>query len=340
MAHGTPHRRPLGVTPARTVVVAAATVLLVLALGVVPTSLASAATVPVSRADPYLILGWASPPDPTAVMSVTGVRDFTLAFVLAGRGCTPMWDGTRPLLGGSDAASIAAIRGAGGDVSVSFGGWSGRKLGTACKTAAALAGAYEQVIGAFGLHAIDVDIEHTEFTRAATRLRVLTALRLVQLADPGVEISVTFGSAPNGPDATGKSLLADAASVGFVPFAWTIMPFDFGVPVSDMGGTSVAAAQGLHADLMATFQMDSATAYAHLGISSMNGRTDEADETVSVTDYQTILAFAEANHLARLTFWSVNRDRSCPPGTAPGDTCSGIAQADYRFTALTAGYTG
>ncbi len=340
MAHGTPHRYAFGASAARSVVAMAAAVFVILALGVVPTTRASAATVPVSRANPYLILGWANPPDPTAVMSATGVRDFTLAFVLAGRGCTPRWDGTRPMLGGSDAASIGAIRGAGGDVSVSFGGWSGRKLGTTCKTAAALAGAYEQVIGDYGLQAIDVDIEHTEFTKSTTRLRVVTALRLVQMADPGVEISVTFGTTPNGPDATGKSLLADAASVRFVPFAWTIMPFDFGVAISDMGGTSVAAAQGLHNDLMATFHMDSATAYAHLGISSMNGRTDEADETVSVTDYQTILAFAEANHLARLTFWSVNRDRPCPSGTAPGDTCSGIPQADDLFTTLTAGYTG
>jgi chitinase len=340
MAHTTPQHRAPGAAPTRTAIVAVAAVLFILTLGVVPAPRASAATVPLTRADPYLILGWASPPDPTAVMAATGVREFTLAFVLAGHGCTPKWDGSRPMLGGSDATSIAAIRGAGGDVSVSFGGWSGRKLGTACRTAAALAAAYEQVIAAYGLHAIDVDIEHTEFTRATTRLRVVTALRLVQVADPGVAISVTFGSAPTGPDATGRSLLADAASVGFVPFAWTIMPFDFGVPISDMGATSVAAAQGLHADLMATFHMDPATAYAHLGISSMNGRTDEADETVSVTDYQTILAFAEANHLARLTFWSVNRDRSCPSGTAPGDTCSGILQADYLFTTLTAGYTG
>lgn len=325
---------------ARRLSVAVVSALVALVASVVPTIHAGASTAPVSRAAPYLILGWGSPPVPTAVMSATGVRDFTLAFVLAGRGCTPKWDGKRPLLGSSDAAAIAAIRAAGGDVSVSFGGWSGRKLGGACKTAASLAGAYEQVISAYGLHAIDVDIEHTEFTNRTTRLRVVTALHLVQVADPGVEISVTFGTTPTGPDKFGRSLVADAATVGLVPYAWTVMPFDFGVPESDMGATSVVAAEGLHADLMTTFSMSSATAYAHMGISSMNGQTDEADETVSPTDYQTILAYARANHLARLTFWSVNRDRSCPSGTAPGDTCSGIAQGDDLFTTLTAGYTG
>jgi len=301
---------------------------------------AGADPVPVSRAAPYLALGWGDPPDPVAVMGATGLHGVTLAFMLSGRGCTPEWDGSRPLAGGSDAAAIAAVRAAGGDVSVSFGGWSGRKLGTACKTAGALAAAYQQVIATYGLHAIDVDIEHGEFTNARTRLRVVTALRQVQVDDPAVEITVTFGTTPTGPDKHGRSLLADAAAVGLQPYAWTIMPFDFGVPESDMGSATVAAAEGLHADLMAAYGWDAATAYAHMGISSMNGVTDEADETVSPADYATILAYAAGHHLARVTYWMLDRDRSCPTGTAPGDTCSGIAQTPWEFASLTAGYTG
>jgi len=300
----------------------------------------AASTPPVSRAAPYLTLGWGNPPDPTTVMATTGLHAVTLAFMLAGKGCSPRWDGTRPLLGGGDAASIAAIRAAGGDVSVSFGGWSGRKLGTACRTPTALAAAYEQVIDAYRLHAIDVDIEHAEFTNAATRLRVVTALRRVQLDDPTVEITLTFGTTPTGPDAHGTSLLADAASVGLQPYAWTIMPFDFGVPETDMGATSVAAAEGLHADLVAAYGEDSATAYAHMGISSMNGVTDESDETVSAADYRTILAYASLHHLARVTFWMLDRDRTCPTGTAPGNSCSGIVQTPWEFSSLTAAYPG
>lgn len=340
MTHGSHDPDPIRPRCLRNAIRAVVWLLLAVVAALVPGTRVGASSAPVSRAAPYLYLGWGSPPDPVAVLSATGVRDFTLAFVLAGHGCTPKWDGTRPLLGGGDAASIAAIRNAGGDVSASFGGWSGRKLGSTCRTPAALAGAYEQVIDAYGLRAIDVDIEHTEFTNRTTRHRVVTALHLVQAADPGVEISVTFGTGPSGPDATGRSLLADAASVGFVPYAWTIMPFDFGLQVSDMGATTVAAGDGLHADLMSTFSMDSATAYAHMGISTMNGLTDEPDETVGVADYQRILTYARTNHLARLTFWSVNRDRPCPSGAAAGDSCSGIAQSPGQFTALTAGYTG
>ncbi|MGD0880357.1 MAG: chitinase [Acidimicrobiales bacterium] len=305
-----------------------------------PAPVASAATAPVGQAAPYLTLGWGDPPLPTAVMAATGIRDFTLAFILAGHGCVPLWDGTRPLLGSSDAASVAAIRAAGGDVSVSFGGWSGKKLGTVCSTPAALAAAYGKVVSAYGLQAIDIDIEHGEFTSAATRKRVVAALAELQATDPPLQISITFGTTPTGPDADGTSLIHDAAVLGFQPYAWTIMPFDFGAPESDMGATSVAAAQGLHDDLMAAYGESSSAAYAHMGISSMNGRTDETDETVSLADFQTILTYAQDNHLARLTFWMVDRDRPCPAGTAPGNTCSGIAQAPYAFTALDARFQG
>jgi chitinase len=310
----------------------------VIAGPVVPT--ASAAAGPVSRAAPYLTLGWGSPQSPPAIMAATGIHDFTLAFIGAGRGCDPLWDGTRSLLGGTDAASITAIRAAGGDVSVSFGGWSGRKLGSVCRTPAALAAAYGHVVSAYGLRAIDIDIEHGEFTSARTRVRVIAALGILQSAYPNLEITVTFGTDPNGPSPAGASLIADAASIGFQPFAWTVMPFDFGVPVSDMGATSVAAAEGLHATLMAAYGESSSTAYVHMGISTMNGKTDEADETVGSGDFLAMLAYSRNNHLARLTFWMVNRDRPCLPGLVAGNTCSGIAQTAGEFTALDAGFVG
>ncbi|WP_399079113.1 ricin-type beta-trefoil lectin domain protein [Streptomyces zaehneri] len=69
----------------------------------------------------------------------------------------------------------------------------------------------------------------------------------------------------------------------------------------------------------------------------MNGITDNS-ETVTVADFRTILAYAQQRHLARLTFWSVNRDRPCTGGGA--DTCSGIAQQPWDFTRVFAQYAG
>ena len=72
----------------------------------------------------------------------------------------------------------------------------------------------------------------------------------------------------------------------------------------------------------------------------MNGETDESDETVSVADFQSILSFAQANHLARLTFWSVNRDRPCGGSDTTSDSCSGISQPPLAFTGMVAEYHG
>jgi hypothetical protein len=116
---------------------------------------ALAAAQPVDMAAPYEYLGWGSPQAPASVLAASGVSDLTLAFVLSRGACNPEWDGSRPLLGGSDQAAIASIRAAGGDVVASFGGWSGKKLGNSCRTPAALAGAYQKVIDAYALRSID-----------------------------------------------------------------------------------------------------------------------------------------------------------------------------------------
>src|SRR5262249_24319241 len=62
----------------------------------------------------------------------TGVKQFNLAFITSGGGCTPKWGGVTDV--GSDpvAAKIDDLRAAGGDVRVSFGGASGSELGSAC----------------------------------------------------------------------------------------------------------------------------------------------------------------------------------------------------------------
>src|SRR4051795_6049421 len=86
-------------------------------------------------AAPYLMPQSNNPPDPVTVMNATGLKAFQLAFILApnGGGCSPTWDGTRSVSSDTQAAAlISKIRGAGGDVSVSIGGFGGTKLGQTC----------------------------------------------------------------------------------------------------------------------------------------------------------------------------------------------------------------
>jgi chitinase len=294
----------------------------------------------IGRAAPYEYLGWGSPQKPTEVMKATGIRAFTLAFMLAKGGCHPAWDGSRPLTGGHDQAAIRSIRAAGGSVVVSFGGWSGAKLGVRCHTATALAAAYEQVIDTYALKAIDIDIEHTEMASGAVRQRVVNALIMMRQDEARpIAIYITLGVTMNGPDAPGHDLIRRAARAHLAVTGWTAMPFDFGAPVHHMGAVSLKAAEGLKRTLMANYHESADAAYRTMGISSMNGNTDEADESITVQDFHMMLAYARLHHLARFSFWAINRDRPCGHhGTA--DSCDGIARPQYTFTRIIAHFHG
>ncbi|MGI8667127.1 MAG: ricin-type beta-trefoil lectin domain protein [Jatrophihabitans sp.] len=285
---------------------------------------------------PYLYNGWGNPPDPTTIMSATGVRWFTLAFVLSNGSCNPQWDGSRALTGGVDQATIARIRGAGGDVVPSFGGYSGNKLESSCTSAAALAGAYQKVINAYGLKAIDIDIEADAYSNATVQQRTVDALKTVRASNPGIVEYVTFGSGQSGPD---SSLVSKAAASGLTVDSWTIMPFDFGGAGQNMATLTERATDGLKNVLRNAYGYTDDQAYRHSGISSMDGITDD-NETVTVADFQTIVGYAQQHHLDRLTFWSANRDRPCSGGYPNDDTCSGVSQQPWDFTRALAGYTG
>ncbi|MEU6673174.1 chitinase [Streptomyces sp. NPDC046853] len=292
------------------------------------------------HAAPYEYLGWGSPQKPTDVMAATGVKWFTLAFILSDGGCNPAWDGSRPLKGGSDESAIKSIRGAGGDIVVSVGGWSGAKLGEKCSSATALAGAYQKVIDAYKLKAFDIDIEDTEFSNATVRQRVVDALKIVKQKNPGIVTYVTMGTTPSGPDATGKDLIKRGAAAGLDNNAWVIMPFDFGSHSGSMGDASVSALEGLKNTVKSAYGYSDADAYKRIGVSSMNGKTDVAGETVTTNDFKKILAYAQQHHIARYSFWAVNRDRDCSSGGSAGDSCSGVSQAPYEFTKIVAQYGG
>ncbi|MFC9292897.1 carbohydrate binding domain-containing protein [Streptomyces sp. NPDC057011] len=291
------------------------------------------------QAAPYLYLGWGNPPSATTVMNATGAKWFTMAFILSSGGCNPAWDGQRALTGGIDQSTVNSIRAAGGDIVPSIGGWQGNKLGPNCTSPEALAGAYQKVIDAYGLKAIDVDIENTdEFENAVVQDRILGALKIVKQNNPGLRTILTFGTATTGPTSWGNRLIEQARALNADIDVFTIMPFDFGNASTDMYASTVSATEGLKSKLKSTFGWDDATAYAHIGISGMNGISD-TQETTTVQNWTDIRNWANSHHIARLAFWSVNRDRGCPGGGLQ-ESCSGIAQSDWQFTSITAGFTG
>ncbi|MFE3877534.1 hypothetical protein ACFXPX_24465 [Kitasatospora sp. NPDC059146] len=300
----------------------------------------AAATDPVGLNAAYEYLGWGDAQDPVAVMKATGLKQFTLAFLLAGQGCDPRWDGSRPLTGGDDQAKIKAIRAAGGEAVASFGGWDGAKLGEKCADSTQLAAAYQKVIDAYQLKAIDIDIESTELTSADARQRVVEALGAVKAKNPGLRVYVTFSTELNGPDADGADLIARAAKARVEVDGWVVMPFDFDSHPGTMVDATVSALTGLQQALVHAYGYDADTAWRHTGLSSINGHSDSKDEVVGPADFRAMRDFAAAHHLARFTYWAVNRDRPCGGEftAESASVCGGIQQDPYAFTRIVAGY--
>ena len=287
---------------------------------------------------PYLMPQSNNPPDPITVMNATGQKAFQLAFILApnGGGCSPTWDGTSSV--GSDTAVagvINRIRGNGGDVSVSVGGYGGTKLGQTCGTVSATAAAYQQVVDKYGLKAIDFDLEEPEYENDAAIANELGAAQTLQRNNPGLYVSVTMPGTAAGTGWFGTLLIDKAKSIGFTPANFSIMPFDGGF---NGGSSQVSALEALHGLLMQHMGWDSATAYGHEGFSGMNGKSDAA-EMFYQADFRTVLDYAKSHGLARFTFWSVNRDRQCN-GTTDNGVCSNVTQNDWDFTKFTTEFAG
>jgi chitinase len=265
----------------------------------------AAAPLAVAGGAPYIYSNVSGSKDPAAVMSSTGVRAFTLAFILNNGDCSPAWD-SGSLNDAGKTAQINAIRAAGGDVVVSFGGASGDKLGNACADETALAGAYQKVIDAFDLKAIDIDLEAGEVSQS---LKVLKALKIIKQDNPAVSTILTLGTGPDGLVGDEAGIPEQAASIGSPVDNWTIMPFDFGSgdATRDHGAATVSASEGLHGQLKAALGGSDADIYAKQGISSMNGQTDTGGN-VTVANFQTMLAYAQEHGLTRFTYWELSRD--------------------------------
>ncbi|GAA0559007.1 chitinase [Saccharopolyspora erythraea NRRL 2338] len=305
-------------------------------------------TNPVTVAPPSLPAGWygsapyvtplyGNPPDLPKVMAETGQKTFQLTFIQAprgGGGCTPTWDGTAPVSEDTAVARVIdGVRSAGGDVSVSIGGYGGRNLGQTCASAEDTANAYQQVIDKYALRAVDFNLEEPAYSDPGAVTKELRAAQILQHHNPGLYVSVTTVAAPGGTTPQGQNLLNTAKSLKFAPDNYSIMPFNGFQDV----GAQIAVLEAFHGVLMNTFGWDSATAYAHEGASLMNGRSDFG-EYYDQADFQALLDYAIGHGMSRYTFWSLNRDRQCTPpdnGQTSG-TCSSVPQNPWEFTRLTA----
>ncbi|MCJ1676547.1 cellulose binding domain-containing protein [Streptomyces sp. APSN-46.1] len=271
----------------------------------------------------------------------TGVKEFHLAFITSGGGCSPLWGGVTDLASDKVAAQIGALRKAGGDVRVSFGGAAGRELALNCAGADELAAAYGKVIDQYKLTKVDFDIEGAALPDTAANTRRAQAIARLQKSHPDLDVAFTLPVMPEGLTQPGVALLADAAKNGVRINAVNIMAMDYGPAYSaDMGQYAIQAATATQAQLKGVLGLSDAAAWKAVAVTPMIGVNDVASEVFTVSDATELVRFAASKGLGRLAMWSSARDKQCAAGAVnyADATCSSILQEPLAFTKAFAAY--
>jgi endoglucanase len=261
--------------------------------------------------------------------SASGIKFFTMAFIIDGGGCTPVWGGLGPISSENTFTGyISTIRSAGGDVVVSFGGAAGTELAMACSSVSSLQAAYQSVINKYNVKMLDFDIEGTAEGDQASLDRRSQALANLATANPGLVISLTLPVNPTGLDSQGLNVVNSFVHFNVPVSVVTIMAMDYSGADTHMGSDATMAAT----DTIS--QLQTAGLNANVGIIPMIGQNDTAGEIFTLSDAQTVLSFAQSNNkITRLSFWSVPRDNGgCAGNTQASDTCSGISQSTWAFS--------
>ncbi|WP_329132226.1 cellulose binding domain-containing protein [Streptomyces sp. NBC_01476] len=278
----------------------------------------------------------------TGAMSANGVKQFNLAFVISGGGCTPKWGGVSDLNSDAVAAQIGAVRAAGGDVRVSFGGANGTELAAACSSSADLASAYGKVIDQYKLTKVDFDVEGGALPDAAANTRRAQAIAQLQRSHSGLQVSYTLPAMPTGLTQDGINLLSNAKSNGVDVTAVNIMAMDYGSSFSgDMGQYAIDGATATQAQVKGVLGLSDAAAWSKIAVTPMIGLNDVSTETFTVADATQLVDFARTKHLAWLSMWSATRDKSCAGGAQSwaDASCSSIVQSAGAFSQAFAAYT-
>jgi Glycosyl hydrolases family 18 len=284
----------------------------------------------------------------TTIAQQSGARYFTLAFLetLGKTSCTLAWNGSssQTVAAGRYLTDIRSLRGLGGDVIPSFGGWSadqgGTEIGDSCKDPAAIASAYEQVVTSYDVTRLDMDIEGRSLTRSAGIDRRNKAIKLLQdwAAAHGrtVQIQYTLPTSAHGLEPSGVAVLQNAVTNGVRIDVVNPMVFDYYDRVTtDMGGAAENASKGLHAQLHTLLPAKTdAQLWAMQGATIMNGLDDypRRTEVTDLADAQQLLGFARTTGMSTLSMWAIQRDNGGCPGSTGANDCSGIVQGTWDFS--------
>jgi chitodextrinase len=291
---------------------------------------------------PYVDMGLTADWQLLTIQQQSGIKVFTLGFVVGNGGCTPTWGGVGATVandtlpnGTTILSLVQGVRAAGGDVIISFGGASGTELALGCTTVSSLQAAYQAVLNKYSVNSstpvrLDFDIEGGATTDQTSINRRNQALVGLKNANPSLVISYTLPVLPTGLIASGVNILNSVKTAGLNVNVINVMAMDYG-SANDNGGQ-----MGLSAQQAATNthnQVVAAGLTSSIGVTPMIGINDVNTEIFQLADAQSLLNFANANsYITRLSYWSVARDNgSCPNQGFASPSCSGISQSNWAF---------
>ncbi|GLW33718.1 carbohydrate-binding protein [Actinoplanes regularis] len=285
---------------------------------------------------PYVDMGaWPTPSLP-AMVSSGNLKNVTLAFITASA-CKAMWFNAYDPRQGWARDQVDAVRAAGGDVKISFGGATGIELAQACTTVSALQAEYQAVVTAYQLKYIDLDIEGSATADPASVTRRSQALAALQRANPGLRVSFTLPVLPEGLTADGLNVVRSARDAGVTVDLVNVMAMDY-YRNGDYGNFAVDAANSTFNQLKSLYAGRSdAELWKMVGVTPMLGANDDG-HIYDQADARQLVTFAQGKHLGMLSFWELGRDKNACTGALY--MCTNIPQQPYEFSRIFAAYRG
>jgi chitinase len=271
-----------------------------------PVAHAAGAAFPAHFAAPYLQISTSDSGDMQADMSATGLKYYTLAFLIPQSGCTPEWEDGGYSVGQFN-SQISAIQSAGGNVIISSGGADGGELAETCTSVSSLTAAYQNIVNTTGVTRLDFDIEGGTLSNTAATTRRDQALAALQSQDPAVQVDFTLGVAPNGlPTGSGSeyALLQDAKNNGVKVSTVNIMTMDYYDNGSNLTQAE-SSAQGTASQLEGLYGISASQAYGMMGLTPIAGTNDDGT-SFSQSDAQSLESFAASNGVQELSFWEID----------------------------------
>jgi hypothetical protein len=326
--------------------VAIAVALAALAGVVAPASAATAAAPP--RFVPYVDMTLSSE-SLARMMSESGVRGFSLGFIVSGQPCRAAWGGYYGIGDPVMNRRISRLQEAGGNPIVSFGGAAGRELANTCGSVAGLAAQYQAVIDRYGIRHLDFDVEGADLGNEESIVKRFRAIARVQAegrdAGKPVRASLTLPVMPTGLSDAAVRVVHSARKNGARITVVNIMAMDYYDPSLDykgrMGDYAIQAARATHSQLSQMYPDRSGAAiWRMIGVTPMIGVNDDPEEVFTTNNARQLTAFAQRRHLGRLAMWSSNRDHPCPGTKWASNTCTGLAAPDWAFSRIFRAFVG